>query len=326
MIAGLDPHTSLHTQALSSSRRISRMVVSLISMSLSKRIKLAAPRLAAVVCCVVLMTCRAASCRADEIPATATPVKDWNSAGSKAFLAESRLFIQLDEAKKDEVLKLPRFIGVVKKTIWLNGSPSELSVQPEPDHWTVRLSSLPGDRTTATKLVLVLEFDEPPKLFSNRTPVIADDAGILLLRAREGIVHGANLRFEPQPHKNTIGYWSNENDWAEWRFDVDQPGDYEVEILQGCGKGHGGSTVAMETAGQALRFEVQETGHFQNFIWKRVGTVSLPKSENLALTVKCLKKVSGAVMDVRAIRLAPVNSKRSFESELVAPEALPAQK
>ncbi len=326
MIAGLDPHASQNTQAFPHFGRISGMLASLVSLSQPKRTGLAGRRVAACVSCVLLITFTASFCLADEVPATAVPFRDWNSAGSTALVAESRLFIQLAEVKKDEVLKLPRIIGVVKQVTWLNGSPAELSVQPEPDHWTVRLTSLPGNQTTATQQVLVLQFDEPPKLFSNRAPVVADEEGIILLRAREGVVNGANLRFEPQPHKNTIGYWSNENDWAEWQFHVDNPGDYELEILQGCGKGHGGSTVTVETAGQSISFEVQETGHFQNFVWKRLGKVSLPQSRDFALTVKCQKKVSGAVMDVRAIRLAPLNSKRSFTSELVAPEALPTQK
>jgi hypothetical protein len=328
MIAGLDPCVSQSAQRIANFGRISRMFAFLVSMSPSKRTNLAAFFVAATafVSGVLVMNLTPSFCRADEIPAKAVPIRDWNSAGSTAFVAESRLYVQLAEVKKDEVLKLPRFIGVVKQVTWLNGSPAELSVQPEPDHWTVRLTTLPGDQTIATQQILVLQFDEPPKLFSNRTPVIADEEGILLLRAREGIVNGANLRFEPQPHKNTIGYWGNENDWAEWQFHVDNPGDYELEILQGCGKGHGGSTVTVETAGQSIRFEVQETGHFQNFVWKRLGKVSLTQSSDFALTVKCLKKVSGAVMDVRAIRLAPMNSKRSFQSELVAPEALPTQK
>ena len=254
MIAGLDPHASQNTQAFPHFGRISGMLASLVSLSQPKRTGLAGRRVAACVSCVLLITFTASFCLADEVPATAVPFRDWNSAGSTALVAESRLFIQLAEVKKDEVLKLPRIIGVVKQVTWLNGSPAELSVQPEPDHWTVRLTSLPGNQTTATQQVLVLQFDEPPKLFSNRAPVVADEKGIILLRAREGIVNGANLRFEPQPHKNTIGYWSNENDWAEWQFHVDNPGDYELEILQGCGKGHGGSTVTVETAGQSISF------------------------------------------------------------------------
>ena len=51
------------------------------------------------------------------------------------------------------------------------------------------------------------------------------------------------LRFEPLPHKNTLGFWVRADDWASWEFDVTQPGEFAVEALDGCGKGSGGSTV-----------------------------------------------------------------------------------
>lgn len=260
---------------------------------------------------------------AEEIPATAKAVAEWSEPGAQAWTAENRLWIQLASVKKDEVVKVPRFIGVVKHVTWLRGSDAMLNVQPEPDHWTIRLTALPDGADQAAQQTLVLQFDEPPILFSQRKPVQADQHGVITLRARDGIVHGANLRYEPQPHKNTVGYWSNEQDWAEWHFAVKQPGAYELEILQGCGKGHGGSKVIIETADQKTGFEVQETGHFQNFVWRKLGTVKLAEGADTGLTVRCQQKISGAVMDIRAIRLAPSAAPRSFDPELAAPEALP---
>ena len=260
---------------------------------------------------------------AEEIPATANAVAGWSEPGAQAWTAENRLWIQLASVKKDEMVKVPRFIGVVKQVTWLRGSDAMLNVQPEPDHWTIRLTALPDGADQAAQQTLVLQFDEPPILFSQRKPVQADQHGVITLRARKGIVHGVNLRYEPQPHKNTVGYWSNEQDWAEWQFAVKQPGTYELEILQGCGKGHGGSKVVIETAGQKTAFEVQETGHFQNFVWRKLGKVELAEGADTGLTVRCQQKISGAVMDIRAIRLAPAGAPRSFDPELAAPEALP---
>ena len=54
----------------------------------------------------------------------------------------------------------------------------------------------------------------------------------------------------------------NPNDWAEWKFSVDRPGVFELEVWQGCGKGNGGSDVRVEIAGQNFDFVVDETGHF----------------------------------------------------------------
>ena len=37
-------------------------------------------------------------------------------------------------------------------------------------------------------------------------------------------VHGVMLRYEPLPHKNTLGFWTRADDWASWEFDVTKPG------------------------------------------------------------------------------------------------------
>src|SRR5439155_22753950 len=39
--------------------------------------------------------------------------------------------------------------------------------------------------------------------------------GTITLHARTATIHGAQLRFEPLPHKNTLGFWTRQDDWAE---------------------------------------------------------------------------------------------------------------
>jgi hypothetical protein len=87
-------------------------------------------------------------------------------------------------------------------------------------------------------------------------------------------------------------------DHAQWHCAVPADGMYEIDILQGCGTGHGGSQVEVSLQNQKLPLTVVETGHFQNFIWKSLGQVMLTKSADSVLTVRCLKKQAGAVMDV----------------------------
>ena len=118
-------------------------------------------------------------------------------------------------------------------------------------------------------------------------------------------IHGEKARYEPQSYKNTVGFWVNKDDWAEWDFTVPAAGSYEIEITQGAGKGSGGAEVAVEIAGQTFKFIVQETGHFQNFIQRTIGTVQLPAGPaNIA--VKPQTKPGGAVMDLRRIVLRPL--------------------
>jgi hypothetical protein len=81
--------------------------------------------------------------------------------------------------------------------------------------------------------------------------------------------------------------------------------------------------VQLQIENQTLSFDVQETGHFQNFIWRTIGTVQLTKADTTQLAIVPQKKPGGAVMDVRAVRLVPAGAKRSFDSELADPNALP---
>ncbi len=127
--------------------------------------------------------------------------------------------------------------------------------------------------------------------------------GTVTLPARTARVHGVQLRYEPLPHKNTLGFWTRADDWASWQLTISKPGTFTVEVLQGCGKGQGGSTVELAVAGQTLTFTVEDTGHFQNFKPRQVGKVTLDKPGRYTLTVKPTKKAAAAVMDLRSVML-----------------------
>jgi arylsulfatase A-like enzyme len=127
--------------------------------------------------------------------------------------------------------------------------------------------------------------------------------GAILLHAREAKVHGSNLRYESEPDKDTLGSWVQREDWVEWEFDSSSPGNFEVEVLQACGKGSGGATVEVIVAGQTLTFDVEETGHFQRFVPRTIGLVHLEKAGRYYLAVKVKSKPSTAVMDLRRIVL-----------------------
>ncbi|HKB40018.1 MAG TPA: sulfatase-like hydrolase/transferase, partial [Gemmataceae bacterium] len=136
-------------------------------------------------------------------------------------------------------------------------------------------------------------------------PQAAD--GTVTLHAKTAEVHGVQLRFEPMPHKDTLGYWTRAGDWASWEFEVSKPGRFRVEVLQGCGKGQGGSEVELTVVGQTLTFTVEDTGGFQNFKAREVGSVTLDKDGRHSLQVKPTHKAGAAVMDLRMVKLTPLD-------------------
>jgi hypothetical protein len=144
-----------------------------------------------------------------------------------------------------------------------------------------------------------------PTTRSSGVTVMPAADGTLLLHARDVSVHGTTVRYEPAPNKNTVGYWSKKDDWISWDFQIERPGKYIVTILQGCGSGSGGSEVQFAVGDQQLKVTVQDTGGFQNFVARTIGTIELPAGK-LELTVKPITKPGQAVMDLRSITLKPV--------------------
>jgi hypothetical protein len=137
--------------------------------------------------------------------------------------------------------------------------------------------------------------------------------GAITMHARTAIVHGVQLRYEPLPHKDTLGVWTLKDDWVGFEFTVGKAAGFTVEVLQGCGKGSGGAEVELAFAepgasapAASLTFKVKDTGGFQNFEAREVGTVTIEKPGRYTLTVKAKTKLGVAVMDLRQIVLKPV--------------------
>ncbi|HRI14486.1 MAG TPA: GDSL-type esterase/lipase family protein [Verrucomicrobiota bacterium] len=175
---------------------------------------------------------------------------------------------------------------------------------PKSDPFSVRLScpKLVGSEVLRLQAV---NLQPAPEGDSIRQ---ATDGGITL-PASAATTHSVMMRYEPATNKNCLGYWVNPSDWASWDFLVTQAGAFDVEAWQGCGDGQGGSDVVVEVGGQQFRFTVEETGHFQNFVPRRLGRVNLAAGTN-TLTIKPKRKQAAAVMDIRQVRLTPATTAR----------------
>jgi hypothetical protein len=130
--------------------------------------------------------------------------------------------------------------------------------------------------------------------------------GSITLLAKDADVHGVMLRYEPLPHKNTLGFWVNPDDWAQWEFEVTRPGKFAVEITYGCGTGSGGSEVEFAVGAQTLLFKVEATGGFQAFVKRSIGELLCDQPGRYTLTAKAKSKPGPAVMDLPQVILKPV--------------------
>ena len=204
-------------------------------------------------------------------------------AAMKAKLAEWRLRVGAQETTPN-----PDFNDTLHRALYVDRDPTKLTVGPSAAEVEVQWKDWRAAMNEAVK---------------GSKAIVTPAQGDVRLLAKDAQVHGEKMHYEAQPQKNTLGFWTKPEDWASWDFDVAKAGKYEVEVLQGCVGG--GSEVAVEVAGQTLKFTVEGTGHFQNFIARTIGVVELPAGRQ-TLAVKPQTKQGAAVMDLRRVVLRPV--------------------
>jgi len=241
-------------------------------------------------------------------------------AGASVYREPGAVYFVFREAPKATSITIPRLDNVVLRAWWrplpsanapLPSEPADKPFTPEtfsllpfrqsPTEWTIGL-----DGRVSSPAVIALEVAGVPWLATGGAVNHPGRDGVIVLPAHHAMVHGEKLQFEPLTHKNTVGYWVNPQDWAEWKIEA-PPGEYEVRVFQGCG-GHAGSDVVVRVGNSELPFQVEETGHFQNFRWRSIGRVTLEGTGVQSLELRCRKLAKGAVMDVRQIRLVPTSA------------------
>lgn len=137
-------------------------------------------------------------------------------------------------------------------------------------------------------------------------PTQAEDGSITLL-AKDAITWSETMRYEPKPEKNCLGFWTSEEDMAEWEFEVNKPGRYKVTLSHGCGGGNHGSEVEVKHEGQSLKFTTQDTGGFQNWQEVSLGEIEIKEKGKQRLLIDPVNKVKSAVLDIQKIVLTPVS-------------------
>lgn len=129
--------------------------------------------------------------------------------------------------------------------------------------------------------------------------------GTITLPAGSATTWSEAMRYEPKPEKNCLGYWTDENDFAEWEFQSEKPGRYKVTVSYGCGGGNHGSEVELKLNGQTLKWTTQDTGGFQKWQDVTLGEIEVSKNGPQRLVIDPVNKVKSAVLDVQKVVLTP---------------------
>lgn len=247
-------------------------------------------------------------------PAEAEPkrFKAADAEGVTASRDATTLYLEVDPEVKGPI-RIPRLAAPVVLMTWRGSITDDgIKLRPEPDHWVINWNNRPAEDAT-----LMIQFGSEPLLPEETKPIRKSSDGSFYLPAHMATTEGEKIRYEPQPYKNTVGFWAGKEDKASWSFRLDKPGRFNVAVLQGCGKGQGGSRAVIsflrpddQLAGEPLLMEVADTGHWQNFQWRQLGEIELTKTGEVSLVVMPQHINKAALMDIRAIHLIRLPDKK----------------
>jgi len=169
----------------------------------------------------------------------------------------------------------------------------------KPDASAITLE-LPVVDDKAQRSNVWLESVEKTRQFSTgRITLSALDAEVL---GPEGATPKAKLESQPGTHR--IGFWTKEQDYVRWEYNATRPGMYAVELTYAVAGGNG-TEIEIKVGEKTVTGKLTTTGSYYRYTVLDVGNVYIPAAGKLPVTVRCLKKTGGAVMNLKAVTLRP---------------------
>jgi hypothetical protein len=102
--------------------------------------------------------------------------------------------------------------------------------------------------------------------------------------------------------------WRQTDDTAEWRFKVEKPGLYAIELECACDSADAGSVVRVELGAEKFRVTIPDTGGNLTFKAVRAGQVDLASAGFRDLRIVPVTIPHRSVMTLRNVRLVALKT------------------
>jgi hypothetical protein len=234
-------------------------------------------------CCVALLATAPFVTRAEEPAAPA-----WGRIDDSAA-ATGRAVFHVERWPQDRRLAVPQgFPQIVRAA----AGPADLLVEYNADATSVAiLAPATGEPPTT------VEVDT-----ADRTRQFSD--GRIVLTALDAKVEGTRAALETHPGNHRIGYWSSADDAVTWKHPLTRWGAYDVRLTYSTASPDG-TEIEVTLGDTKLPGRLSSTGSWYRYTTIPLGRVVLPTAGELPVTVRCTKKVGGAVMNLKAVSLTP---------------------
>jgi putative membrane-bound dehydrogenase-like protein len=148
--------------------------------------------------------------------------------------------------------------------------------------------------------------ESPRRRFPGNDPRLIRPAadGSLRLAAAHAEIHGTQIALEPK--YGNLGLWYSQDGYASWSIQVQRGAAYEVWFDWACADDSAGNRFLLQVRGQTLPGNVPGTGSWDDYHRANFGQVRLEPGQ-CRLGFRSDGPITGALIDLRAIRLIPVS-------------------
>jgi alpha-L-fucosidase len=233
---------------------------------------------------------------------TASPFKSipWGRCTKKVTADGTTLFLHVFKWPADGKLLVPGLqSGAAKCYLLADAAEKPLATQAGADGLAISVPLQAPDPISST---VVLKINGAPTI--EQVAVIGQDYdGSISLPATEARLHGDDIQTENLAGHDSIGYWTNPSDWADWEFKVTEPGRFTVS---GDVAGPDATALDLAVGGSHLRADAKATGSYSKFKTYKFGSIEIAVSGTVTLAMHPISDGWHPV-NVRSLRLTPAN-------------------
>jgi len=143
--------------------------------------------------------------------------------------------------------------------------------------------------------------------------------GSLRLEAAGAEIYGSRIALEPK--YGNLGLWYGQDAYALWPIEIARGGTFEVWLQWACSDEAAGNGFLVRVAGQTLPGKVPGTGTWDDYRRAEFGQVELQPGDH-QLGFCSDGPITGALIDLRAVRLIPVPPGRTALPQKPGPARL----
>lgn len=210
-----------------------------------------------------------------------------------------KLYLHVFDWPEKGALVVPGLSNTVKKSYLLSDAQQHALAVTQAENEVLIL--LPEAAPDPVDTVVVLDIEGEPKI----VPLAAKQSatGDVELEAAQVTIHGESAKYESGDGKDTIGFWTNPEDWLSWDLRITQPGTFLVSVTYACESSQEGSEYVVSIGEQEINAKVSGTGQWSDFRTEEIGSLRIPAAGSCTLMVKPKSMPGGAVMNLRGITL-----------------------